>query len=68
MAPPSIEEKIKASNESAANTTEILDVQPVIEIKEELPKLQPEPVKPTINLDIPEDNEDDDFFDDFFDN
>ncbi len=33
-----------------------------------LPRLQTEPVKPAINLDIPEENDDDDFFDDFFDN
>ena len=33
-----------------------------------VPKLQTEPVKPAINLDIPEDSDDDDFFDDFFDN
>ena len=34
----------------------------------ELPRLQEEPVKPSINLEIPEENDDDDFFDDFFDN
>ena len=67
VVPPSIEEKIQESNRLAAKNTEILDVEPVDQVKEELPKLQPEPVKTTINLDIPED-EDDDFFDDFFDN
>ena len=35
---------------------------------QELPRLQEEPVKPSVDLDIPDDNDDDDFFDDFFDN
>ena len=40
----------------------------VPEQPKELPRLQEEPVKPSINLEIPEENDDDDFFDDFFDN
>ena len=40
----------------------------VNEQPKELPRLQEEPIKPSINLDIPDDNDDDDFFDDFFDN
>ena len=35
---------------------------------QELPRLQQETTKPSINLEIPEENDDDDFFDDFFDN
>ena len=70
MAPPKIEEKIQAFNLAASTpTTEVLDDNPTItEVKEELPKLQSEPIKPAINLEIPDDSDDDDFFDDFFDN
>ena len=57
--------------------TETLASSPVTEVPKpmtsEMPKLSPSVVstpvqKPSINLDIPDDNDDDDFFDDFFDN
>jgi hypothetical protein len=57
--------------------TETLASEPVAEVPKpmtsEMPKPSPSVVstpvqKPSINLDIPDDNDDDDFFDDFFDN
>ena len=57
--------------------TETLASEPVTEVSKpmtsEMPKPSPSVVstpvqKPSINLDIPDDNDDDDFFDDFFDN
>ena len=71
-----IEEKIEATMDLKPVVEQVRQPEPTPQtepLRQELPKLQTEPVKaspvqPTLNLEIPEENDDDDFFDDFFDN
>jgi len=66
------EKKVESIPETLSFTPEI---KPIPELNVTKPVVQQEPTfivpeekKPAINLDIPEENDDDDFFDDFFDN
>lgn len=63
-------EKLEESVYEPTTLPKFETVKPVAvpEQPKELPRLQEAPVKPSINLEIPEENDDDDFFDDFFDN